>query len=280
MIISHMFLAVSTDDRENTHLKYNEVVTAHIFLANKMTTSIYVDSRLAASGNGSDFSITLRESVHIHPGARIRIDKVRFVDSFLTTDLGRYLYYKEAGGGFSYFEVPEQAYTATRLAAAIQNVTGRTTTYTEATNQIQQVVYAGLELLSDLELKQITSGYPSGASNTYPRSLNSILGPSYTDNGFITFMFPKMSPYDDLYLRSSKLSCQNIYGPSGEHDILCKITLDQGVSRVQSDESPWDLYNEITPTSVKTLDFRLTDYTGKVVNLRGRSLSFQITIDQ
>ena len=30
-----MFLAVSTDDRENTHLKYNEVVIAHIFVANK-----------------------------------------------------------------------------------------------------------------------------------------------------------------------------------------------------------------------------------------------------
>jgi len=235
---------------------------------------------MAASGNGSDFSITLKETVHIHSGARIRIDKVRFVDSFLTTDLGRYLYYKDEGGGLSYFEVPEQAYTPTRLAAAIQSVTGRTTTYTEAINQIQQVVYPGLEMLADLDLKHIASGYPSGASSTYPRSLNAILGPSFIENGIITFMFPKMSPYDDLYLRSSKLSCQNIHGPSGEHDILCKITLDQGVSKVQSDECPWDLYNEITPTSLKTLDFKLTDYTGKTVNMRGRSLSFQITIDQ
>jgi hypothetical protein len=246
-----------------------------------MTTSIYVDSRVASSGTGSDFSVTLRESVHIHPGARIRIDKVRFVDSFLTTDLGRYLYYKDEGGGVAYFEVPEQAYTATRLAAAIQSVTGRTTVYTESTNQIQQVVYPGLELLSDLQLKAMAySGYPSDASSMFPRSLNAVLGPSTTENGYITFMFPKMSPYDDLYLRSSKLSCQNIHGPFGEHDILCKITLDQGVSRVQSDESPWDLYNEITQTSMKTIDFRLTDYAGKTVNLRGRSLSFQITIDQ
>ena len=83
MIISHMFLAVSTDDRENTHLKYNEVVIAHIFVADKMTTIIYVDSRLAASGSDSDFTITLRETVHIQQGARLRIDKIRFIDSFL-----------------------------------------------------------------------------------------------------------------------------------------------------------------------------------------------------
>ena len=154
-----------------------------------MTTTIYVDSRVAAFGTGSDFSVTLRETIHIHPGAKLRVDKVRFVDSFLTTDLGRYLYYKrEGGGGFSYFEIPEQAYTATRLAAAIQSVTGRATTYTESTNQIQQIVYPGLELLSDQELKQNNwSGFPTGASIMFPRSLNSILGPSFTENGFITF---------------------------------------------------------------------------------------------
>ena len=246
-----------------------------------MTTTIYVDSRVAAFGTGSDFSVTLREAVHINPGARIRVDKVRFVDSFLTTDLGRYLYYKDENDDFAHVEIPEQAYTATRLAAAIQNATGRTTTYTESNNQIQQVVFRGFELLSDEELKQFSlAGFPAGASNMFPRSLNAILGPSTTENGLVTFMFPKMSPYDDLYLRSSKLSCQNVHGPFGEHDILCKVTLDQGVSRVQSDESPWDLYTDITPTSMKTIDFRLTDHMGKTVNLRGRSLSFQITIDQ
>ncbi len=89
-----------------------------------------------------------------------------------------------------------------------------------------------------------------------------------------------MMPYDDLYRRRRKLACQNVYGPSGENNILAKIILDQGVSRVQSDEGPMHVYNDITETSAKTLDFRLTDFQGRVVNLRGRSLSFQITIDQ
>ena len=249
-----------------------------------MTTTLYVDSRVAASGAGSDFSITLRETVHIHPGARIRVDKVRFVDSFLTTDLGRYLYYKDGGGGFIVYEVPEQAYTATRLAAAIQSITGRLTNYSEVTNQIHQIVTPGQEILTDDALKSFSaSTFPACASNSQPMSLNSVLGlPVFEPLApeLVMFMFPKMSPYDDLYLRSSKLSCQNVHGPFGEHDILCKITLDQGASRVQSDECPLHIFNDITPTSMKTLDFRLTDFMGRVVNMRGRSLSFQITIDQ
>jgi hypothetical protein len=245
-----------------------------------MTTTIYVDSRSAASGSGSDFEVTLRETVHIKAGARIRVDKIRFADSFLTTDLGRYLYYKDGSGGLVFFALAEQAYTGQRLAAAMQSATGRNTTYVEVTNQIQQAVTVGQELLSDQQLKSFATGFPADASSSFPRSLNAILGPAEVEGGFVKFNFVKMSPYDDLYLRSHKLSCQNVYGPSGEHNILAKIILDQGVSRVQSDEAPMHVYNDITETSAKTLDFRLTDFQGRVVNLRGRSLSFQITIDQ
>lgn len=247
-----------------------------------MVHTIYVDSRAAAFGTDSDFSITLRETIHVEPGARIRVDKVRFVDSFLTTDLGNFLYYVAPGRlQFTHYEIPEQAYTPTRLAAAIQNATGRSTTYTEATNQIRQQIFEPFTLLTDQQLKQYsTEGFPGSATHLHPRSLNSILGPFFTEGEFIVFTFPKMSPYDDLYLRSSKLSCQNVHGVFGEHDVLCKITVDQGVARVQSDDSPSDIYNDIMTTSLKTIDFKLTDHLGQPVNLRGRSLSFQITIDQ
>ncbi len=163
-----------------------------------MTTSIYVDSRSAASGSGSDFEITLRETVHIQPGARLRVDKIRFVDSFFTTDLGRYLYYKDGSGGLAYFGLAEQAYTGSRLAAAIYSATGRNTTYVEATDQIQQAVTVGQELLSDLDLRSFATGFPADASSSYPRSLNAILGPAEMDSGYVTFNFVKMSLYDDL----------------------------------------------------------------------------------
>ena len=249
-----------------------------------MTTTLYVDSRAAASGSDSDFQVTLRETVHIRPGARLRVDKVRFVDSFLTTDMGKYIYYKDGMGSLVYYALPEAAYSGTRLAAQIEVATGRSTKYQESTNSLTQVVFGGQEWLSDVDLKAYTSGFPDGASASVPQSINGVLGPASGDAGDsagnLAWGFVKMSPYDDLYLRSRKLSCQNVHGAVGDHDILCKITLDQGVSKVQSDDCPSDVYNDITEMSFKTLDFRLTDYLGRVVNLRGRSLSFQITIDQ
>jgi hypothetical protein len=246
-----------------------------------MTTTIYVDSRAAVSGGGSDFSVLLRETVRVSPGARIRVDKLRFVDSFFTTDMGRFLYYKDGSGSIVYYGLPEQAYSGVRLAAQIQLMSGRTTSYNEATNSITQVVFAGQEWLSDVELKTYSSGFPAGFSATAPSSINSILGPGGEDsNGNLVWSFVKMSPYEDLYLRSRKLAAMNVHGPMGDHDVICKVTLDQGVSKVQSDQSPNDVWNDITDSSFKTLDFKLTDYLGRVVNLRGRSLSFQLTIDQ
>jgi hypothetical protein len=245
-----------------------------------MTTTIYVDSRAAVSGSGSDFSVLLRETVRVSPGARLRVDKLRFVDSFFTTDMGRFLYYKD-GGSIVYYGLPEQAYSGVRLAAQIQLMSGRTTSYSEATNSITQVVFAGQEWLSDVELKTYSAGFPAGFSATAPSSINSILGPGGEDsNGNLVWSFVKMSPYEDLYLRSRKLAAMNVHGPMGDHDVICKVTLDQGVSKVQSDQSPNDVWNDITDSSFKTLDFKLTDYLGRVVNLRGRSLSFQLTIDQ
>jgi hypothetical protein len=246
-----------------------------------MTTTIFVDSRAAVSGSGADFSILLRETVRISPGARIRVDKLRFVDSFFTTDMGRFLYYKDGSGSIVYYGLPEQAYSGTRLAAQLQLMTGRTTSYSEQTNSIQQVVFAGQEWLSDAELKTYSVGFPVGFSASNPSSINSVLGPGGEDsNGNLVWSFVKMSPYEDLYLRSRKLACQNVHGTMGDHDVICKVTLDQGISKVQSDQSPQDVWNDITESSFKTLDFKLTDYYGRVVNLRGRSLSFQLTIDQ
>jgi hypothetical protein len=246
-----------------------------------MTTTILVDSRAAVSGSGSDFSVLLRETVRVAAGARIRVDKLRFVDSFFTTDMGRFLYYKDGSGSIVYYGLPEQAYSGTRLAAQIQLMTGRTTSYSEQTNSIQQVVFAGQEWLSDADLKAYVSGFPPGASGLFPSSINSVLGPGGEDaSGNLVWSFVKMSPYEDLYLRSRKLACQNVHGPIGDHDVICKVTLDQGISKVQSDQSPPDVWNDITESSFKTLDFKLTDYLGRVVNLRGRSLSFQLTIDQ
>ena len=56
--------------------------------------TIFIDSRERSSGTDSAFEVTLRESVHLQ-SHRLRVDHCRFVDSFFTTDLGKYVYYKD-----------------------------------------------------------------------------------------------------------------------------------------------------------------------------------------
>ncbi len=62
-----------------------------------MTTSLYIDSRYRALGTPSNFTYQLVESLNLH-GARMRIDAVRFTDSFYTIEeTNQHLYFKGAG---------------------------------------------------------------------------------------------------------------------------------------------------------------------------------------
>ena len=140
-----------------------------------MQTVLYIDSRMRTGGSDSSFSIELRESVHLDNHG-LRCDKIRFTNSFLTTDLGRHLYYKDGSGGLQHYAVPEQAYTGTQLAAAIQTATSRTTSYDANTNAITPSIVQNQEWLSDTALKAFSSGFPAGASAAAPLSLNTILG--------------------------------------------------------------------------------------------------------
>ena len=142
-----------------------------------MQSVLYVDSRTRSEGTDSSFTIELRESLHLTEHG-MRVDKLRLTNSFLTTDLGKYLYYKDGSGGTTSHVIPEQAYTGALLAAAIQTATSRTTTYDPNTNAITQAIIAGQEWVSDEALKTYSTGFPAGASSTAPLSLNTILGPA------------------------------------------------------------------------------------------------------
>ena len=58
-----------------------------------MTQVVWIDSRSRTSGSDSKFEIQLRETLHITEDTRIRVDKCTFIDSFLTTDAGKYIYF-------------------------------------------------------------------------------------------------------------------------------------------------------------------------------------------
>ena len=143
----------------------------------KMTTSIFVDSRFAKRGNDSNFHIELRESITVSDNARVRVDNIRFIDSFLTTDSGEYIYLKN-GDSFTAVGIPEQAYTGARLASMIQSLTGKTTTYSDATNSLIVSYDENTRILSDGKISQMHGNFPPGSTPHHPRSLNRCLGPS------------------------------------------------------------------------------------------------------
>ena len=89
-----------------------------------------------------------------------------------------------------------------------------------------------------------------------------------------------MAPWTVLYLRSNRLRCEHHHGPRGTHDIPCSVLLTGGVGTQVEGSSPTGAYYTLAGgSSCRTLDFRLTDWLGRTVDLRGRPLSFQLIFD-
>ena len=134
--------------------------------------------------------------------------------------------------------------------------------------------------LSDAQIGSRTGTFPAGASAGNVCSLNEILGEGIVSGIFVTWPWIRVAPYDVLYLRSSRLRCENHHGPRGMHDILCSVPLTQGVgSQVEAHSPVGVYYNLAGGSSCRTMDFRLTDALGRAVNLRGRPLSFQLIFE-
>ena len=238
------------------------------------STHIFVDSRFRTSGSHSDFQYQLRETVTVW-GARLSVKHIRFTDTFYTVEeWNRRFYFEDPAEGVRFVELPVAAYTGAKLAAALQQLTGRSVSYSDQTNAITMSSSAGAHPLTDEQLAQL--GYAD------PMSVNNVLGfyELSADGATVTYPFVSMNPFADIYLRSHTLRCHRSFGPQGTHDILCKITLKEGVGRVVEAGMADGVYLDLGDASLRSIDFRLTDVKGRPVNLRGDAgLSFQIILD-
>ena len=210
-------------------------------LKNKgMQSTLYVDSRLRASGTEGDFHTELRGTLQLQDHG-VRVDKLRLTNSFLTTDLGRHMYYKD-GLGIQSFSIPEKAYTGATLAAALQAATGRSTSYAADTNAITKTITTGQEWLSDAQLKSYSTGFPAGATPENPKSLDQILGQSSSATGNLVWSFVSMAPYDYLFLRSRRLTVENSEDLNGRHDVIAMIPLTVGIGAVEESSTADGIY--------------------------------------
>ena len=89
----------------------------------KLMTSIWVDSRLRVGGTDADFEFDIGQTVHLQGSAHLSVFKIRVADTFLSTDRGTYMYWRDmALGTLNWAQLPVGAYTGVRLAAWISKL--------------------------------------------------------------------------------------------------------------------------------------------------------------
>ncbi|OLP91619.1 hypothetical protein AK812_SmicGene26658 [Symbiodinium microadriaticum] len=224
--------------------------------------------RRRVAGTDSDFEFDVGETVHLQGSARLGVFKIRVADTFLSTDRGTYLYWKDTAlATLNWAQLPTGAYTGVRLAAWISS-NFAAATYVESRNELEVAHDGNRLILNDQELRTQFPGsgsYAQGATPSKPLSINHLLGPSFIN---------------EVYLRCSSLAnAADTVGPLG-HDIIAKIVCKQGVGHVmEADTHENHMVNVRGPITLRYLRFKLTDYEGNVVNLRGTSLSFCVYLD-
>ena len=200
-------------------------------------TTIWVDSRKRVAGTDSDFEFDVGETVHLQGSARLGVFKIRVADTFLSTDRGTYLYWRDTAlGTLNWAQLPVGAYTGVRLAAWISS-NFASATYVESRNELEVAHDGNRLILNDQELRTQFPGsgsYPQGATPGKPLSINHLLGPSFVNEAGNqqVFTFVQMQPYSEVYLRCSSLAnAADTVGPLG-HDIIAKIVCKQGVGHI------------------------------------------------
>ena len=105
----------------------------------KLMTSIWVDSRKRVAGTDADFEFDVGQTVHLQGSAKLSVFKIRVADTFLSTDRGSYLYWRDqALGTLNWAQLPTGAYTGARLAAWISS-NFATATYVEQTKPYSEL---------------------------------------------------------------------------------------------------------------------------------------------
>ena len=97
-----------------------------------------------------------------------------------------------------------------------------------------------------------------------------------TSNSY-TVPFLSISPYDYIFLRSYRLASSRCISKRGEHDVLCRIDVNQAFANVLTGGTPLQEALVIGAGTFVNLDFFVTDRLGNPVALDQGSLTFQLT---
>jgi len=84
-------------------------------------------------------------------------------------------------------------------------------------------------------------------------------------------------PHSTLYIVSPQLGTFGNIGPQGERDVLKKVIVSANANEILIDQwGNMDDYVNVSKLRLRSLNFRLTDVYGNVIDLHGQNWSFTL----
>ena len=249
---------------------------------------LFIDSRDRISGSPQSFSIQLRETLTLTQANSFRIDSIRIplVIPRIQTGVNDRIFFtmQNGAGGVKFVTLVQGTYSGVDMASMIrqrfhlehpENPTDPESTdnfwtasysYTTAGMSIGCLADATFTLLTDAQLvakgvspaQSFCSTLFKDANGTVPTS--STATPGQIGGGIQwNFPFVSMVPCDLVYIASSKLSCNDTFGPQGSCDTLAALVTNTDFASVLSQSMPTGVWLPCPSMSTQQLDFQVRD---------------------
>ena len=281
-------------------------------MSNKLVyKKIFVDSkyRLPNSKSSSDFSIELNDNVELPEGTRLHVVDISLPTSFKTTEVGFYEYlyvmiFDNTDTFVKNFRIylGNKIYFSEQLCFDIhQNLNTNTEdlnaggifnyAYSSATRTVEFSIKDGLNYKVKIPTDEELSNYVGGVWNTAQANYNSNdpLSINYLLSNYIasspltvwTSSYLNLVPFRYLFISSAALSDYRYSAPNTySSSIIKKVLISQQLGGVINDagSSLSEDYINVSNRNLKKLDFRITDETGKVMNLYNINVQFALLL--
>ena len=281
-------------------------------MSNKLVyKKIFVDSkyRLPTSKSSSDFSIELNENVELPEGTRLHIVDISLPTSFKTTEIGfyEYMYVMIFDNNDTFVKnfriyLGNKIYFSEQLCFDIHAGLNTNTedlnaggifnyAYSSATRTVDFSIKDGLNYKVKIPTDEELSNYVNNQWDTNSANYNSNdpLSINYLLSNYIasspltvwTSSYLNLVPFRYLFISSSALSDYRYSAPNTySSSIIKKVLISQQLGGIVNDagSSLSEDYIDVSNRNLKRLDFRITDETGKVMNLYNINVQFALLL--
>ena len=273
---------------------------------------VYVNSnyRLPQSNSSSDFIIELPENMECPEGTRLYITEVSLPTTFKTTEINFFekfyaMIYDNTDtllrcvildlSNKIYFAQQLSFDIVSKLNDAVRDLNSNNDifvyAYSSATRTMEIKVADGLNFKLKIPTDEELQTYVNNTWNrndadynsTAPLSINYLLSNYVETNGGLTTWtssYLNLIPFRALYLNSPELTDHKYSSPQNySSSIIRKILIDQQLGGIVNDSHSGNMSEDfinVGGKNLKRLSFRLTNETGKVINLYNIPLEFSL----